>query len=305
MPQRVILLVLLLLVLPLTKPPERQATAQTTFLPLVRASLAYRIAYVGVTNSSFAQQLLLASDASATPVALTTSGDVYAPTWSPDGNSIAYISFSFTDTANTITILPLNGNKPTMLHPQPPPNLDGLAWSPDGTRFAYGVGGDLYVINSDGTDLRQVVHTTRSVQSPSWSPDSEWIAFAAYDQRPSYLDIAVVRADGTQRTTLSPGFGGFDNKAPAWSPNGELIAFSSAGQLALMQSDGTNPRVILSRVASTITQPSWSPNGAHIAFSAGTSGYRNWGISMVTLDGTRITSISECCSNFSPAWAPR
>lgn len=299
-------LVLLLLALPFTTPRERQAPAQVTFLPLVRASVAYRIAYVGHISSLSPQQLLLASDASATPVALTTSRieDVYAPTWSPDGGRIAYLSFSFTYKATTITILPLNGTTPTVLHPQPPPDPTGLAWSPDGTRFAYGVRGDLYVINADGTHLHQVAHTTTSVQSPSWSPDSAWIAFAAVDQRPFYLDIEVVRADGTQRTTLSPGFGGFNNSAPVWSPNGDQIAFSTAGGLALMQRDGSNPRIILSSFAPVITEPSWSPNGARIAFTEGTPGTRSWGISMVTLDGTQITSIA-CCDTVSPAWAPR
>jgi hypothetical protein len=60
-------------------------------------------------------------------------------------------------------------------------NLDP-AWSPDGSQIAFmsnrDGGFDLWVMNADGSNQRQITHTgAKRANNPVWSPDGKWIAF--------------------------------------------------------------------------------------------------------------------------------
>jgi Tol biopolymer transport system component len=93
--------------------------------------------------------------------------DVQALAWSRDGR-LAYLYFD----ANGHALVGVVGSSaaPLDLGARLPPNarVAGLAWSPDGTRFAFaatGVDGnaDIYTIGVDGTGLRQVTHDLGAV----------------------------------------------------------------------------------------------------------------------------------------------
>jgi Tol biopolymer transport system component len=83
------------------------------------------------------------------------------------------------------------------------------AWSPDGRQLAYG-GVDrssqesgLYLSRSDGTPTRRLVV---AAGNPAWSPDSEWIAFAASrppGRYPPNSGIWLVRRDGSRRRIVT------------------------------------------------------------------------------------------------------
>jgi TolB protein len=50
-------------------------------------------------------------------------------------------------------------------------------------------------MNADGTDQRRLTFNLGIVRTPRWSPDGQWILFAA-DRTGSY-DLYLIRADGT------------------------------------------------------------------------------------------------------------
>ena len=100
------------------------------------------------------------------------------------------------------------------------------AWSPDGRMLLVGTDpGDgepvpgLFVINADGTGLRQV--TDQQDGGAVWSGDGEWLAFTR--PGPGYnpdtndvskLEIWVVRTDGTGARRVFSGSNNFDWQHP-------------------------------------------------------------------------------------------
>ncbi len=134
------------------------------------------------------------------------------------------------------------------------------SYSPDGTQIAFRGDLDLaeptgdeelFVMNADGTDVRQLTSNADFDSAPSWSPDGKRILFerapaGTFTQgtEAQEKDIYVMRADGThvRRLTDSPGL----DEGPEFSPDGTKIAFSSArdGQQEtyVMDADGSSPR---------------------------------------------------------------
>lgn len=104
------------------------------------------------------------------------------PAWSPDGQSILFDMswMTFTDDFTQIYRIDIDSASPQLL-------IDGAgmtpAWSPDGRRVAFASDRngsyDLYVMNADGSGLRQLTHHPASDFAPQWSPDGRTLAFVS------------------------------------------------------------------------------------------------------------------------------
>lgn len=101
--------------------------------------------------------------------------------------------------------------------------------SPDGQRIAFEVmGGNLYVMNVDGSNIVDLGRANR----PEWSPDGRYIAaMLAEDDGHHYLksDIVAFTTDGSEClyfTTSS----GLIAMSPSWSPDGTKIAFHAENE---------------------------------------------------------------------------
>ena len=240
---------------------------------------------------------------------LSAHGDRFGfAAWRPDRGSIAFLrmvasqppppaaytpAFSYQFVLSTISA---TGSNLRNLTPQQPwiALKDQLnlwsppAWSPDGTRIAFGRGDqsdaqrpEVQIINSDGTNE----HTLTKGIDPAWSPDGKEIAFFRLaDSVPFQVSGLVRRNLATGVETVIPialpigqqfeGDTGLD-----WSPDGHHLA-------AVVKFPPTNGGGCFSYLATIevdtgalsappstcmpfgVNSPHWSPDGSEIAFCA-------------------------------------
>jgi TolB protein len=88
---------------------------------------------------------------------------------------------------------------------------------------------ELWVMNADGSNKRQVTHLNAASFAPFFTPDGKRIIFCtnyfATDKSKRNFDLALVNLDGTalERVTYNESFDGF----PMFSPDGKKLAFAS------------------------------------------------------------------------------
>ena len=86
---------------------------------------------------------------------------------------------------------------------------------------------ELWLMDADGSNQRQVTHLGRANFAPAFTPDGTRLVFSSnhHDEKGREFDLFLVRLDGTglERVTFSPEFDGF----PLFSPDGTRLAFCS------------------------------------------------------------------------------
>ena len=101
-----------------------------------------------------------------------------------------------------------------------------LEVSPDGKKLAFEVyGGNLYVMNIDGSNLMDLGRASRA----KWSPDSQYlVAMIAEDDGHNYTssDLYALSIDGQERINLTSSTE-LIAMNPDWSPTGDRIVFDS------------------------------------------------------------------------------
>lgn len=172
-----------------------------------------------------------------------------------------------------------DGRGMTQITNMPPTDYDLWAptFSPDGERiaFCYGTGNsavfalaELYMINADGTGLKQLTHDGGFDCFPHWSPDGNHIAF--FGSFPPAGSLAVMRSDGTDvQLLLTTGQWKFWGELLSiYTPDGRSIVFESQfGGLVsaawIMNSNGTHTRRLTPALLEA-TPVDVSPDGMHI-----------------------------------------
>jgi hypothetical protein len=198
------------------------------------------------------------------------------------------------------------------------PNDDQPAPSPDASQVAFvrsgartDPGGELWVVNADGSGAKQFVHpellpipvdaVTPYVRRPSWSPNGEQIAFVVPGELESGLLVVAEAASGALREMAPPPL---VNDVFAWSPDAAQIAYMTAPvdglpvEIGVMDADTGETRTLVGRTNATgvtwatpfdvLFSNAAAPSDESTRFDAALSG-----LFEVTMEGTLRTSVAQ------------
>lgn len=163
---------------------------------------------------------------------------------------------------------------------------------------------ELYVMDYDGHDARQVTADGYLNLMPRWSADRRFLIFTAYRSR-NTQDIDMIELATGKRWTLISKHG--LNITPALSPDGNFLAFASSedGNSEIYKQDTRSKEFTrLTNNPSGDLSPSWSPSGREIAFVSDRSGGPQ--IYIMSADGSNLRRFTyEGDYNAAPAWSPK
>ena len=223
-----------------------------------------RISFISDRDGSEEIYVMNADGSDVTRLTDTDGHIIGYPRWSPDGQRIAFTSDQ--NGNNDIYVVNADGSGLIRLthSDRDDSNPD---WSPDGQRIAFisGHPGDLesylkdagrsdfadrgrvkllgsfdiYIVNTDGSDLTQLTDSSETEFYPRWSPDGLRIMFIS--DRDGDSEIYTMNADGSGLTRLT--HNREHEMFPNWLPNGQHIMFFTwTGPLTMlhqMNADGS------------------------------------------------------------------
>ena len=198
-----------------------------------------------------------------------------------------------------------------------PANIWSIATSPDGRKATFDMNAngqwDIFVANSDGTNIRQITNDTDSDYEPTFSQDGSKVIFTSYrgDQGSVDFDVIVGNVDGTGLTDLTPN-SKMGHRFAVFSPDGKWIAFAGVDLTVasspiwgiwIMSADGSSLRNILpsldyDRFSLPLT---FSPDSTKIFFSGTTIDPRTSDVYSINLDGSSLRNLT----NTGKDWYPR
>jgi Tol biopolymer transport system component len=169
-------------------------------------------------------------------------------TWSPDGTKVVYsvsqpgsiyaIYAVNVDDGSTSLLAESDGviNRDYLERPPGASPYGSLSWSPDGSHLLFAaapttgtMNASLYVMNADGSGLRELVETYTLDAGFAWSPDGTQVAYATYGQQPGRRRFQIWTVSLEDPTPVlvyeSPKASSTFSGSPVWSPDGTSIAY--------------------------------------------------------------------------------
>ena len=178
------------------------------------------------------------------------------PTWSPDGNEIAFTR------DGDIYVMGADGSRPHRISDIDAEESDP-AWSPTGDRIAYvrRIPGtpiqNVWIMNPDGSDRHPLTKGNGRAFTPAWSPDGKRIVFTT-NAESQHFELFAVGVDGKGLRSVVPTAN--DDFEPSWSPDGSKIAFQEEGAIFTVALGGGDQAVKkLTDYATNDSSPAWNP----------------------------------------------
>ncbi len=273
----------------------------------IRGAFSTRIAYVSVDGGAPNQryQLLLAdSDGENLRTILESPQPIMSPSWSADGEWLAYVSFE--NHASAVYVQRVRTGERRMVSARA--GINGApAFSPDGRKLALTLSGtsgnpDIYVLDLATQGLTRITEDPAIDTEAAWSADGRFLFFTS-DRAggPQVYRVAAQAGEQAKRLTFGVPYAA----RPRLSADGS--------QLALMMRDGSGYHIAVQDLSSgqlrVLTRgaqdesPSFAPNGAQIMYA---SRERGQGVlAAVSSDGQVSQRLkSDRGEVREPAWGP-
>lgn len=203
------------------------------------------------------------------------------PAFSPGGGAIAYVHETGAVTKGVVQhsnvyVMRADGTVPRQVTAFPPyrGTIGGVAWSPDAKHLVFALNGSatatppngraLFVVNADGTGLRQLTPWALGANgTPDWSKDGRIVFRSVADEATGKGNFFTILVSGSGLRQLTHFTGEVISHKVAFSPDGRWITFAKAGtggvnDIYLARSDGTQ----LHAVTRTVLEESSADWGA-------------------------------------------
>ena len=277
---------------------------QLTGIP---GAFSTRVAFLNVEGAAPNQRykLIVADADGENQQVIANSGEpLMSPAWSPDGQSLAYVSFESKNAAIYVQTLRTGERRRVSARA----GINGApAWSPDGRVLALTLSRkdgdvDVYTLDLNSQVLTRMTFDPGIDTEPSFSADGKKIYFTSdRSGGPQIYEVDVNDPRNPRRVS----FDGNYNARPRVSPDGK--------QLAVVHQDGGNFRIavidLASRAMQVLTQgrqdesPSYAPNGATIIYATQDRG--RGVLATSSIDGRVQQRLAASAGDVrEPVWAP-
>lgn len=289
-------------------------------------------------NRRVSHLYLVATDGSQTIKLTNGEKGEAAPQWSPDGTRIAFLADR--DKGAQLWLIPVSGGEAEKLTNEEN-GVSSFRWSPDGKYIAFItrdtpkdkearekrkkdkfdtitidrdlIYSHLWTINVETKDKKRLTEGDFSVQTPQWSPDGQWIVYAASKAGAQESIFTDISNDRDTDLFVIAGTGGTPRKLttnpsadanPQWSPDGKWIAYAANTDAWASKTDvmligvegGTPKNLTASFIESAGGNLTWSPDGKALYFTSGIGVFAH--VYSVSVNGGTVTPLTSGNRNY-------
>jgi TolB protein len=273
----------------------------------VRGAFATRIAYVAVDGPIGKRSYrLIVSDADGANerIVFASPDPIMSPAWSPDGRSLAYVSFHTGLAA--IYVQTLSSGSQVQVSARS--GINGApSFSPDGSQLALALSRrdgnvDVYVLTLASQDLVRITDDPAIDTEPAWAPDGRSLYFTS-DRAgaPQIYSVGLAQGARPKRITFDGGY----NARPRASPDGRQLAVVTLdrGAYRIASVDPQRGGLQVLSTGQLDESPSYAPNGADILYTSRVNGRDT--LAIVSSDGRIQQRIAASSGELrEAAWSP-
>lgn len=197
------------------------------------------------------------------------------------------------EAASGLYVISANGGRPSKI-PGTRPGDGNPVWSPDGRRLSFerqrDGDWDVYVMNADGTGLRQLTFSPWDDDFARWAPHGRSLAFQSARRGQTEVYVISVKGGAARRAT-SPG------EYPDWTSD-RRIMFADDGQLFTVRPYGADRRLLRRQPSEDVVAAQVSNDGQKIVY------IHYAGLYIARVDGSDSRRLTSSPDDDDATWSP-